>query len=239
LAFTDLRGRFQTCNNNLPQYNNEADYVLDADITYNASYPWLWKDTMPSHSQISFSTDILHELCHAALLEHTQPQSGTNVMYPIINAGNYYPNFSGDPDDALGIIHMLSIGRTIGASGSGCDPGRQSFYTCPSPLTPSACSTRINTTNGIEDIPDNGSTFTASLYPNPYEGTTVVHIEVSGYADFSIIVYDLVGHVVRQINILSGTSFDVPLLGFEESAGMYMVQVSDTHTRQVLKMIKL
>jgi hypothetical protein len=230
LAFTDFTHRFQSCNHGLSQYNDWADYLSDADITVNATpligHTWLWRDTMPSNTQVSFATDILHELCHAALLCHTQPQSGLNVMYPVVNVGNYYPDFSGDPDDALGIIHMLSLGRTIGASGS--------FYICPSPLTPTTCSTRIGTTNGIEDIPDNGSSFMASLYPNPYEGTTVVHIEVSGYANFSIIVYDLVGHIVRQINIASTVSFDVPLSGFEESAGIYLIQVSDLHNRQVL-----
>jgi hypothetical protein len=99
--------------------------------------------------------------------------------------------------------------------------------------------TRTATTNGINDIEGVPNGFSASLYPNPYEGTTVIHIEVSEYTEFSISVYDILGREVRQINVAGSTSFDVPLSDFNESMGMYLIAVSDMHTRLILKMIKL
>jgi hypothetical protein len=99
--------------------------------------------------------------------------------------------------------------------------------------------TRTATTNGINDIEGVPNGFTASLYPNPYEGTTVIHIDVSEYTEFNIAVYDMLGQVVRQTDIAGSGSFDVPLSDFNESMGMYLIEVSDIHTRLVLKMIKL
>lgn len=48
----------------------------------------------------------------------------------------------------------------------------------------------------------------------------------------------MLGQVVKQISI-AGTSFDVPLSGFEQGAGMYLVEVANGNTGQIFKLIKL
>ncbi len=45
--------------------------------------------------------------------------------------------------------------------------------------------------------------------------------------------------MVRQISVAGSGTFDVALSGFEQAAGLYLIQVSDGHTNQALKMIKL
>ncbi len=49
----------------------------------------------------------------------------------------------------------------------------------------------------------------------------------------------MIGQLILQKNISSDTSFDVPLADFERSAGMYLIEVSDSHSKQILKLIKL
>jgi hypothetical protein len=249
LAQTDLHSRIQSCNNSLTDYNNSTDYLEDVDITIRSDlyggYTWNWSNVNnPTDSQYDFFTVMEHELGHAALLGHTQPQPVGNIMYPITLPGQQNGNFGYDPDDVLGMQHMLSVGAIVDVGG--CPRGIVPTYGAPETGVSScppvvSCVERINTINGIAQVPgsNTGSAFTASLYPNPYEGTTVIHIEVSVYAQFSIAVYDLLGQVIRQINIASGSSFDVPLSNFEEGEGLYLIQVSDGHNRQVLKMIKL
>jgi hypothetical protein len=66
-----------------------------------------------------------------------------------------------------------------------------------------------------------------------------VHVDVSAYGDYTIRMYDVVGHLILEKNISTGTSFDLPLFDFKESAGMYLIQVSDSYNRITLKLIKL
>jgi hypothetical protein len=61
-----------------------------------------------------------------------------------------------------------------------------------------------------------------------------VHVDVSHYGDFTITVYDVIGHLILQKNISSATSFDVPLSGFDFSAGLYL----DSHSFVTLKCSK-
>lgn len=75
--------------------------------------------------------------------------------------------------------------------------------------------------------------------PNPYQDNTIIHIDVSGYGDFAITIYDVVGHLIWQKNISNDLSFDVPLSGFYYSSGMYLIAVSDSHSEKILKLIKL
>jgi hypothetical protein len=49
----------------------------------------------------------------------------------------------------------------------------------------------------------------------------------------------MIGQLILQKNISSSTSFDVPLSDFDKSAGMYVIEVSDAHNKQILKIIKL
>jgi hypothetical protein len=250
LEQTFLNDRVQICNNGLSLYNNWSAYVTDADIAIRSdlfiqgdTYTWAWSDTATlDTTMVDFYSVIEHELSHVAGLDHTRPYANdSNIMFYATVPGKRTKGYNGDPDDALGIINILSLGQTLGQASSCASTSYQtSVYNCSTPQTPSGCVLRVNNVNGISDIaPDNGNAFNASLYPNPYEGTTVVHIETSAYEAFTVTVYDVIGHVVRQINIASGTSFDVPLSDFQQSAGMYLIQVSDSQTRQVLKMIKL
>ncbi|MCW3126913.1 MAG: hypothetical protein JWO03_2571 [Bacteroidetes bacterium] len=156
-------------------------------------------------------------------------------MYPATMSGYHNPNYGSDPNDLLGVINILSVGHIIGQS-TGV-PGKQGFYVCSSHLTPSGCIPRIATTNGLIEIPP-GSNFTASLYPNPYQENTVVHVEVMQNDNFTISMYDMIGQLIFKKNISSDMSFDVPLTDFDKSAGMYLIEVSDSHNKQTLKMIK-
>ncbi len=171
------------------------------------------------------------------MLDHTLPQTGTNVMFPSIDAGENLTFYDDDYNDILGIRHMLALADTLGVAG-GCPAVTQVYPStggCPT-VNPTAC---VRTINGINDVSGSSETFSAILYPNPYEDNMVLHIDVSQYTDFSISIYDLIGHLVLQKNMASAVPFDLPLSGFDHSAGMYIIQVSDSHNSKVLKLVKL
>jgi hypothetical protein len=72
-----------------------------------------------------------------------------------------------------------------------------------------------------------------------HQENTIIHIDLSQYSYFTISMYNMIGQLILQKNISSDTSFDVPLAYFERSAGMYLIEVSDSHSKQILKLIKL
>jgi hypothetical protein len=242
LAFTARSGYYQSCVNSLSQYNNRADYMFGVDISIINTPPvpgasWLWSDSIyPTSNQYDFATVILHELGHAAMLNHTQPvlrQDG-NVMAPLTPIGNHTcRNFSNDANDVMGIDHVLAMGPILGAS---C-PGKAQVFPSGCPTVTAAC-VPYYPPLGITELISTSS-FSAYLYPNPYDQNTVIHIDLSGYTAFVINIYDMVGRRVSSRNIASDTSFDVPLSDFNESAGMYLIQVSDSHNNKILKLIKL
>jgi hypothetical protein len=240
LGFTDLSNLSTICFNDSDQYNDWGYTLNGTDITIiDTPYHgvWMYDQTQNAMgSQYDFYTEIQHELGHAALLCHTLGDYGDNVMYPIINKAENVRTYVDDPDDVLGIQHMISVGSILGAA-SGCPalvPYGISAYT-PTP----ACVERIGGINSIAEVAGSSSGFSASLYPNPYQDNTIIHIDVSEYGDFSISMYDMVGHMVSHQNISGATSFDVSLSDFTYSAGIYLIEVSDIHSRVVLKMVKL
>jgi hypothetical protein len=92
LAYTNTRS-VQSCYHGLPEYNNMADYILDIDISVidtPSSGTWYWPtsftSTLPNF--VYFEAVIIHELGHAVMLMHTQPQDGHNVMFPGIPQGD-------------------------------------------------------------------------------------------------------------------------------------------------------
>jgi hypothetical protein len=180
-------------------------------------------------------TVLEHELGHALLLWHTQPQS-RNIMYPAVAPNTQNRGYAGDPDIILGMRNMMYVGHILGGV-SDCPNSQTNQYNCTPPAAP-ACTPRITTTNGINEV-ENDAGFEASVYPNPYENNTVLHIEVSQYAEFSITIYDLLGHILKQVNIASGNAFDLSLSDLKENAGMYLLEVSDSFKKKTCKLIKL
>ena len=250
LIVTDLTKRFQSCINGLPIYNNVADYPEDGDITIRSDPPggctWNWNNlNIPNTTQYDFLTEMEHELGHYALLCHTTPKSGnniTNIMYYGTSPGDHIPNYGYDPDDMLGVIHILDLGTTLGTSGS-CIPSMASASPgCnPGVTRPTNCVARINSTNinGILPISYDESNFIATLYPNPYQQNTIIQIETPDYEDFTINVFDIVGQMVKHVSVSGSGIFDVPLSDFEKGAGIYLIEISDIHGKQIFKLIKI
>ena len=48
---------------------------------------------------------------------------------------------------------------------------------------------------------------------------TIIHFETSVYRQFSIIVFDMLGQVLRQIDVAGISPFDVSLSGFDRGRG--------------------
>ena len=242
LAFTDFSGRIDNCNNGLDAYNDWADNLIETDISINATPPagrtWRWGysfSTNPTGSQYDFATVLAHEMGHAAMLCHTQPQTGFNIMYPITNPGQNNFDYSPDPDDILGVQHVLSLGQVLAVSG--CPAAEVPIVFCTG-NPPFVCTPRISSNiSGI--VPVKEPTFNAILYPNPYQQNTILHIDDSQYGIFSIRVYDVIGHLIGVKNVSGDGSFDIPLSDFEYSSGLYLIQVSDSNNSITLKMIKL
>jgi hypothetical protein len=234
------------CYNNEDNYNQIANYVKEIDITIKADPPcsissgcyWNYDSRYdPNFNAVDLESALTHELGHAALLCHTQPKrpGGYNVMYPGLLPGEKERLFDLDSNSILGIKHMISLGDTMAKYM--CHSADTASYppSCPT-VIPTSCVDNI--TNGIKPI-SSSTGFSASLYPNPYQNSTVIHIDVSAYTDFSIDIYDVVGHLISRQNIASDTSFDVPLSDFNQSAGLYLIQIGDSHSDVVLKLIKL
>jgi hypothetical protein len=197
LAFTDIQEGASGCAHNLPQYNNIALCVHQVNISFRAvpyyGGTWNWSDAnTPSNTQYDFATILAHELGHAAMLGHNSPFYTGDVMAPIVQKGYVLQNYDSDPNDIEGVYRSISIGTTIGAAG-GCPHATQVFsgscshiaYAC-TPAYPDLGISPVATT----------TSFSASLYPNPYQNNTVIHVNVSDYSDFSISIFDVVGQQV-------------------------------------------
>ena len=208
LAITRKTSRF--CPNGLDQYNNGAYYVTDIDITLKEQPPappglgvpycsWNWylylTSAMPFY-EYDAATILTHEIGHAAGLSHALPKrpGGYNVMYRGVSPQLVQRGYDLDSNSIIGIKHVLSLGDTLGISG-GCPSAVQEFPSgCPT-VNPTSCSDFIPT--GIREI-SSSSGFKVSLYPNPYQDNTIVHVDVSRYGDYIVIVYDLLGHQIIQ-----------------------------------------
>jgi hypothetical protein len=246
LAVTDINSNH--CSTGLTQYNNNVSYATDIDISFvaNPTYQgtalgWNWWLYVTNYSSIPWQIDapsvLTHELGHAAQLVHTLPYKtgGNNVMYPVIPPAFVQRYYDHDSNSILGINHVLSLGDTLAAA-SGCPSAAVIFPTdCPI-LQPVTCSDYIP--SGIQEIAASTG-FSAYLYPNPYQDNTTVHVVVSQYENFSITAYDVIGHLLMKQAIATGTSFDIPLSNFNQSAGMYLIRVSDSYSSIILKLVKL
>ena len=239
LAHTAIDRRYQNCYTNLPQYNNRSLILQEADISImDVPYTgtWLWADSiLPDSTQFDFGTVIIHELGHAALLLHTLPvkRIDGNVMNPYTPQGKAMRIYDNDHNSILGIRHMLEMGTTLAAAG--CDPAAVQFYP---PGCPTIYARPCGVGAGIEPVLSSGETFSAHLYPNPYEHNSAIHIETTKWSTIGIAVYDVLGNIVWQTKQASGTPFDISISDFEGSTGIYLITVTDGYNSKVLKMTK-
>jgi hypothetical protein len=232
------------CSTGLSQYNDNASYATDIDITFRSTPPapgigwnwWLYLN--PLYSLVYDAPSVLyHELGHAAMLGHALPEKpdSQNIMYPSLAMQQVQRSYDYDYNTIIGVKYTMSLGDTLG-NASTCLSMIPSFPdSCPT-VNPATCEDIYYT--GIHEVGSSPG-FNASLYPNPYQDNTIVHVDVWSYADFSITMYDVVGHIISQRNISSSIPVDIPLSDFKESAGVYLIQVSDSHTKKILKLIKL
>ena len=240
LAGTLLNSRRISCYHSSAQYNNNSAYQTDIDIEIKdipTGGTWLWSDSIsPTASQFDFATIILHELGHGAQLTHTlyASRASGNVMYPSYPKGFAQRSFASDNNNVLGILHVLTTGQAIAALGCNAAATQVFPAACPT-IAPSACIPYFFL--GIAEAYGLNS-FHATLYPNPYQDNTVVHVDVSQFSDLTVTVYDLLGQPVFQKSIQTDSSVDVSLSDLHINSGLYLIEVSDGRQKSILKLTK-
>jgi hypothetical protein len=92
---------------------------------------------------------------------------------------------------------------------------------------------------GIEE--NNIFEFTANVYPNPLNATSMISINSATPASYKISLFDAVGKQVGdEIQIKNTTQYTSQINDFSNdlSSGIYFLQIISGDTKQILKIIR-
>jgi len=125
-------------------------------------------------------------------------------------------------------------------SGAGNNIGFTALTLDDTLVTPDSIST------SIKEIPEVPNTYSLSAYPNPFNPTTTINIEMSSSADknFTVEIYNILGQKVRSYEYNNNFSIIKQIVwngknefGEDVSSGTYLVRyVSDQHV-QTMKLL--
>jgi agmatine deiminase len=162
-------------------------------------------------------------------LNNVSKTNGTSLGYKGSYA-NYYvannlvlvPNYN-DPNDATanGIIGALYPGRTVvgidvrNLYGNG---GMVHCVTQQQPVLIASTNQKEITNNGI---------YLSQIAPNPFNSSTIIQLNAL-INDGQLIIYDVSGQQVKQLNHISGKSIN--LKRDELSSGIYFLHLSENNT---------
>ncbi|MBN4062451.1 T9SS type A sorting domain-containing protein, partial [Bacteroidales bacterium AH-315-I05] len=77
----------------------------------------------------------------------------------------------------------------------------------------------------IVGIKDNSSEYKVSVYPNPFNNHTIIKFENSTEAKHDLIIFDVMGHIVRSITDISAGQIKIERKSL--ASGLYFFQLQN------------
>ena len=207
-------------------YSYDIDLQIDPNDTINFSYDTTFTQPVPTGKNDFYHT-ILHELGHAAQLEHCNQQS--SIMYPFISSGpipaNQRKTFIGI-DNVHGGQDVVNLSATI--SFTNCNQTGNMI-----PATGGNCTG----TSGERDTFDNQNN-TLYVYPNPTNDLLNITYTINSNCIVKVQLINSIGQAVEEVsNEQSIGSYTLTVDTKLYSKGIYFIKFNDGKNIKQAKVI--